>query len=103
MLYTELLDNQFGPICMDSCITSLTNWILHNGMIVNLEKTEVLALGMSAHLKKANHTDPVLVVGTAISPSATVKVIGVMLDSALNFDQHVSDVCRVWKLHLRTL
>ena len=72
-------------------------------MIVNADKTEALAVGTSVQLKKTNRTDPVSVAGAMIAPSSTVKIIGVTLDSALNFDQHVSDVCRACNFHLRAL
>ena len=72
-------------------------------MIVNADKTEALAVGTSVQLKKTNRTDPVSVAGAMIAPSSTVKIIGVTLDSALNFDQHVSDVCRACNFHLCAL
>lgn len=88
---------------MDSCVSSLITWFLHNGMIVNPDKTEIMAIGTSVQLKKLNSGGGVSVAGTVIAPSNKVKIIGVTLDKALNFDQHITEVCRSCNFHLRAL
>ena len=38
-----------------------------------------------------------------MTPSTKIKLLGVTVDSALNFDQHVSDVCSTAFFHIRAL
>ena len=62
-----------------------------------------MAIGTSVQLKKLKGGGGVSVAGTVIAPSNKVKIIGITLDSALNFDQHINEVCRSCNFHFRAL
>jgi len=44
-----------------------------------------------------------LVSNTAIKPSLTIKCLGVIFDTKLSFDEHVTNVCRLCYGHIRAI
>ena len=68
----------------------------------NDQKTEVLLLGPPSK-RESVPVDSLLVGEASISFSSVVKTLGVTLDAALSFDQHVSAVVRSCFFHVRIL
>ena len=84
---------------MKSCINEIANWLSNNMLKVNTEKTEVLILHpKQKKLEKANIT-----FSNNVTPSETVKNLGVVLDSQLSMEKQISNVCRGVYLEVRRL
>ena len=80
----------------------LKRWMMKNKPKLNEQKTEVLLCGPPSRRESV----PVdsLQAGEASSPlSSVVKTLGVTLDVALSFDQHVLAVFRSCFFHVRSL
>ncbi len=82
------------------CIVDIKNWMMYNFLILNSEKTEVLIIGPK------NHTSNCLEHGLTLDgcyfdSSSSVRNLGVLFDSNLSFDSHVSSICKTAFYHLK--
>ena len=60
-------------------------------------------MGTAQRLVEPGLKNDVLVAGSSVSVSDCVKIVGVTLDSRLNFDMHVTNVCAVARFHIQAL
>src|SRR5688572_9508066 len=72
-------------------------------MVLNPDKSEVLALGTAQHLESASITDLTKVAGSVMPVSTAVKIVGVTLDGKLTLDRRFSDICSACSYHTRAL
>jgi hypothetical protein len=87
---------------IEECCEAVSIWMSDNKLKLNSEKTEFAIFGTTKQLEKLSGCQ--LRVGTSIiSPSSTVKSLGVILDSSLSMQNQVHAVCRSAMCHLRNL
>lgn len=96
------LDQQSCLDHVSDCLNSVNNWFLTNGLLVNPSKSDSIFIGTSAQTKKIN-SPGVIMDGTLIPLSETVKSLGVVLDQHLTFEKHVKNLCRTCNFHIRSL
>ncbi len=78
------------------CIVDIKNWMTNNLLRLNSEKT-----GVNYHLNyDLNHTSNNLehcltFDGCSLDSSSSVRNLGVLFDSNLSFDSHVSIICKI--------
>ena len=66
-------------------------WFKYNKMIVNPEKFQAIILNK----KKNNHTQEIIKIGkNVVKVKSSVKLLGVQIDSELNFNLHIANICR---------
>ena len=70
---------------------------------LNPSKTEFLLIGIKHQREKILNNFSCLIPGQDTSPSASANDIGVVFDSSLNFQKHISQTCRACFYHLRDL
>ena len=88
---------------LNSCLSDIRTWMLHNKLKINDDKTEFLLLS-SAHAKSKLKDDHKLNVGNASIPtSSTAKNLGVMFDSHMTMEKHITSVCKSANFHLRNI
>ena len=98
-LYNYADDNTLSKSCrnfdvlMDSLVDdskSLIHWFYINCMQANPEKFQAIAIGKKTHEKQ-----PVFKLGDIdIKCKNTVKLLGVEIDFKLQFEQHISNLCK---------
>ncbi len=75
------------------CIVDIKNWMTSNFLLLNSEKTEVLIIGpktpTSNNLEHCLTRD-----GCSVNSSSSVRNLGVLFNSNLSFDSHVSSICK---------
>ena len=77
------------------------NWFMQNHMQANPAKFQSMILGNVPQQKRDTFT---FKVGNEnISPSDTVKLLGIHMDSKLNFDKHIQTICRRAASQLKAL
>ncbi|XP_053337506.1 uncharacterized protein LOC128509700 [Clarias gariepinus] len=87
---------------IEQCVQDIRNWMLINFLLLNPDKTEVLVIGPhTARSKILDHT--VTLDGLSVPSSATVKDLGVIIDSSLSFEAHVDNITRIAFFHLRNI
>ena len=62
-------------------------WFRNNSLVVNPDKFQVMFLGV-----KGKHNLCVDINGTEIKSSKNVRLLGVTIDSKLNFDSQIYDI-----------
>ena len=95
-------DRLSSPGLLNDCTTSLSTWFLLNGLQLNPSKSEVIWIGTHPQLRSVSGTD-LSISSVPIHPSSSIKLLGVIYDSHLSFNEHVSEICRVTNFHLRSL
>jgi len=78
-------------------------WLLHNSLCLNSTKSDAIVFRPSRQQDTHTNVDTISVSGSVITPSSTLKSLGVVLDRSLSFDQHVADVCKNCYFHIRAL
>lgn len=74
-------------------------WALQNGLKLNLFKTKIIILGSELYIAQLNISSlpKIIINGTTIPYSNTVKSLGVTISSTLQWKYHTVDV--IWKVH----
>ena len=98
---TQILDHSLpDPTSLSSLrerveesMQHLQNWFQVNGLKMNANKTDFALIGTRASLRNAQNFS-INISGSIITPSPTIKVLGVLLDQHLNWDAHVSLVVK---------
>jgi len=85
---------------MMDCIYDVTRWMSSNRLKLNPEKTEFMWC-VTSHMKHLVDTSPLLVQEVPISPSTSVKLLGVKFDSELTTKAHVLCDCQQLFLSVR--
>ncbi len=74
----------------------------NNFLLLNSEKTEVLIIGTKNH--KSNNLEHGLTLDScSVDSSSSVRNLGVLFDSNLSFDSHVSSICKTEFFHLKNI
>ena len=85
------------------CTTAVYQWLLHNSLALNPEKSEAAIFGTWQRVKPLKDLFTVNVAGAPINLSEDIKSLGVTFDTQLSFDNHVNNVCRGAHYHIRGL
>ncbi len=73
------------------CIVDIKNWMTSNFLLLNSEKTEVLIIGPKT--PTSNNLEHCLTLdGCSVNSSSSVRNLGVLFNSNLSFDSHVSSM-----------
>ncbi len=84
------------------CIVDLKNWMTSNFLLLNSEKTEVLIIGPKT--PTSNNLEHCLTLdGCSVNSSSSVRNLGVLFNSNLSFDSHVSSICKTAFFHLKNI
>ena len=85
------------------CSAALQHWFWTNDLQLNPDKSDAIFFGTHPGLKKAGLPTSVIVAGCSVDVSDRLKILGVTLDNALTFDNHVGNVAKACNFHLRAL
>ena len=88
---------------MEQCLCKVHYWLLHNGLSPNPAKSDAVQFTTRMDHHCEDDVESVSVSGVAITPSASVKSLGVTLDSQLSLDQHVADISKSCYFHICAL
>ena len=65
------------------------SWHKNNAMVANHEKFQLMFLGLRDDINLC-----IDIHGTVVQMTDSVKLLGVTIDSILNFNQHVQSICK---------
>ena len=83
---------------LEACISKVSNWMAHNGLKLNSEKTEWIIFNGNSDVSN----DVTLTIGGhVVQQSSTIRNLGVILDSEITLNPQINDVCRLSYYHLR--
>ncbi len=87
---------------LTECIVDIKNWMTSNFLQLNSEKTEVLIIGPKTFA--CNKLDHCLILdGCSVNSSSSARNLGVLFDSNLSFEKHVSSICKTAFFHLKNI
>ncbi len=86
---------------LTECITNLKDWMTNHFLLLQSDKTNILLIGPKNNTQ--NLLDHNLQLDGCPVPSSTVKNLGVVLDSNLYFENHISHFTKTAFLHLRNI
>jgi len=98
------LDSQLTQL--QSCLSSVRDWFLRNGLVLNPDKTEAICFGTASRRRSLSHLSSINVIDISVDLSDHIKLLGVTFDTALNFDKfdkHISNVCASSYFHIKAL
>ena len=61
-----------------------------NSLLINPDKTKLLVIGVPQLMKTLPSIPPVKLLGKEIKPVIVAKDLGVMIDSSLSYNEHVT-------------
>ncbi len=87
---------------LTECIVDIKNWMMSNFLLLNSEKTEVLIIGPKT--SSFNNLEHCLILdGCSVNSSSSVRNLGLLFDSNLSFENHVSSICKTEFFHLNNI
>ena len=94
-------DSSFAELT--ECLTCIQNWMAGVKLKLNPEKTEFIIIGDRQARESLINKFPTQLLGNSISPTDTVKNLGVIFDSGNTFSNHITNTCRACYYHLKDL
>jgi len=85
---------------LDGCLNDIFGWMTNNKFRLKANKTDFIIIGTSRQRSKPTRFLPKPILNHSITPSDTVRNLGVTFDSNFNFRKHVSLICRSCFYHI---
>ena len=89
-------------IALESCITSIKQWMDENRLRMNSAKTDFIFIGSRQQLVKCKTTS-ILASDEIIQWSPIIKYLGALIDERLSFKQFISSKCKMAMWNLQKL
>jgi hypothetical protein len=86
---------------LQNCISKIEKWTRQNFLLLNVEKTEFMAIGTKKQLAKLPTS--LTIEGKSFPLKPVVRNLGILLDSNLKFSAHIDSICRTSYGNLRAL
>ena len=87
---------------IQACLSDISSWMSLNKLKLNGDKTELLIIG--SQFRSTLQFPPVaLDDGSVILPSKYARNIGVTFVSILNFEHHITDICKSCYFNIRNI
>lgn len=87
---------------MEACVDRIKAWMEENSLKLNDDKTDVIVIASPYHSNKVDI--PTIRIGSSeISPSPSVRNLGVTFDQTLNMKEHIKKTCCAAYCHLRNI
>ena len=87
---------------LTKCVENIESWMSSNRLRLNVTKTEFLWLGSPTRLA-SNPPSSIQITGSSITPSKTVRSLGVLIDPAISFREQIAGFTNTCYYHLRQL
>ena len=88
---------------LQHCLMGVSAWMTGSKLKPNPSKTEFPLIGTKLQREKFLNNFPCLLLGQDTNPSTSAKNLGVLFDSSLIFQKHISQTCRACFYHIRDL
>ena len=86
---------------VEACVRDIYRWMLYNNLKMNNDKTELLIL--HSRYRPRPSLEFVTVGHSPVSPTPSARNIGVVFDSTMNFEKHISEICKSAFFHIRNI
>lgn len=86
---------------LEACIRDIKIWMAENRLMLNDNKSEVLHV--TSRFTKRLHLNDINIGGSYVTPSTSVRDLGVILDDTLTMTSHVNNICRSASFAIRKI
>ena len=90
VIYKSSVDHNMATKDLQRDLDRFCDWCGENKLTVNSKKTKLMVFGSRSRVKKAKNVR-IIVNGVALQLVPSFKYLGLILDSTLNFNQHIKD------------
>ena len=87
---------------LQDCCMGIKNWLDHNRLKMNSDKTEFILIGSRQQLQKC-HSQQININSENIAKSETIKYLEAWIDSNLSFKKHITERCKMAMWNLQKL
>ena len=88
--------------CLENCVSDIRVWMKQNFLKLNDNKTEFMLFGSRQQLAKISSLN--IIIGESyIESSSRARNLGVILDSYMTMNNHISHITRTASFHLRNI
>ena len=102
-IYMHMKSGETNVNSLEYCFNSVRQWFLLNGLQLNPDKSEAIQLGTAAKLRSGYRVSDISLGDHRLTLSSSVKTLGVQIDRALSFTEHVDTVCKSSRFHINAL
>ncbi|XDV51162.1 hypothetical protein PO909_020089, partial [Leuciscus waleckii] len=85
-----------------NCISDIKTWMDNNFLKLNSNKTELLITGPKSLLSSIQNFT-LLIDGHNVTPSLSVRNLGIIMDSTLSYRTHINHITKLFFFHLRNI
>ncbi len=85
---------------ISGCLADISAWMKEHHLQLNLAKTELLVFPATPTLQ---HDFTIQLGSSTITPSASVRNLGVIFDDQLTFKEHIAKTARSWRFALHNI
>ena len=94
-------DAYLGRTRVKCCVEDINSWTIKNKLKLNGAKTELIVISSKHQPRPAIAS--IQVGEETINHVPTVRNLGVLLDQALSYDDHISQLCKSSQFHLKNI
>ena len=95
-------NNPFQRI--EACIAEIRMWLKYNKLMLKDEKTDVGLLVISTVSRRSKLQMPHLKIGSSlVTPSPVVRNIGLHMNSVMDMEQQVQNICQLCYFHIYSI
>ena len=87
---------------LQDCCMGIKNWMDHNRLKMNSDKTEFILIGSRQQLQNC-HSKQINIYSENIVKSETIEYLGAWIESNLSFKKHITERCKMAMLNLHKL
>ena len=104
-LYISLKSTTAGAFIshLKTCLSTLHSWLCFNGLSLNSDKSEAVLLGTHQRLQTFPETPSIHISDTEVELFDQITSLGVVMESNLTFNAHITALCKACLFHLRSL
>ena len=104
-LYITLTPTNFSRSIqkLKNCLSDIQNFMSASKLKLNPEKTEFILIGSKNNHKQLLPHFPINILGNQVSPAQSARNLGMVFDSSFSFSDHVSQVIKSTRVHVRDL
>ena len=79
-------------LAVNKDLADITRWCCINSLLINLDKTKPLFVGIPQLLRSLPPLPPVMLLGEEIKPVPFTRDLGVTIDSYLDYNKHITEL-----------
>ena len=96
VLYISHNDVQIAARLVQQDLNLLNKWCKQNKVTINCKKTKYCVFGTRSTIKKSRNIDTIISLNeNVLDRVCSYKYLGFILDDRLNFNRHISELCRI--------